>query len=693
MNRPVIVLAIVALLSACVAEEDPNTTLPASQQSSASPTSGDNPASDNSSANDESVSSADNGVQSSSAVSSAGVDESSSASSEAESSASTSSESVSSAPGSSSASSLVVSSARSLAASSRSSVAQESSSSLSSSQSSSSSSSQSSSEPAVSLVARDLHYSVDLGGSLSVDADDGVMSNDDVAPGVYVEIVSAPEQGNLTLNADGSFVYTSTGAAVVDYFHYRLTDGDNSDTAEVSISIRDPISGSNGFTPITPSEDSRIIYVSSSDGNDNNDCLSPAEPCATFAESIQKMREGFPDHLYLKRGDVWRNEELTDVPSGRSVSEPAVVAFYGESGARPKIESDHIIYRPQGRQVEHIWFIGLHFHAYKMDPGHSEFIGGDNGAAMRFIAKFNDILVEDSIYDYIDLTIEAYNGNRPSNFIIRRNIFQGGYAPDSSYANHRSSAMYVHGVDGLTIEENVFDEGGWDPSVEGAGANTRNHNVYIQYSVDPHRLSVNRNIVTRGSSHGLMLRPGGTAIDNFLARNAVSLLGGTTQNDYQYTSGDPVHFHNNVISEGQSMHKGIDHCQGAACSSALFGLHIKPLNMVADFDITNNIVTGLSPEETQPLDALTRRSLHTDYTEIAGIADTITWEWESSSEGHGPDYVDPGRTLADYYQSIGGEHDFDAFMQEVKNRPLQTWNKKYTATAINDYIRAGFEIQ
>jgi hypothetical protein len=46
--------------------------------------------------------------------------------------------------------------------------------------------------------------------------------------------------------------------------------------------------------------------------------------------------------------------------------------------------------------------------------------------------------------------------------------------------------------------------------------------------------------------------------------------------------------------------------------------------------------------------------------------------------------------LADYNAHLGGSRSFEAFIQVVTNRPLQTWDPKYTAYAINDYIRAGF---
>src|SRR5690606_28968892 len=117
-----------------------------------------------------------------------------------------------------------------------------------------------------------------------------------------------------------------------------------------------------GFTPITPSADSRRIYVSSSQGSDGNDCLTAATPCRTLAAGTALMRSGFPDHLYLRAGDTWTGESLGRVRSGRSVSEPAVVTAYG-TGARPLLENarNRVLSFNTGVQglLSHVSFVGL----------------------------------------------------------------------------------------------------------------------------------------------------------------------------------------------------------------------------------------------------------------------------------------------------------------------------------------------
>ncbi|PZX09930.1 VCBS repeat-containing protein, partial [Breznakibacter xylanolyticus] len=90
-------------------------------------------------------------------------------------------------------------------------------------------------------VANDDVYELNQGASLSVNKDNGVLSNDeDVDSSVLtVELVDDVANGTLTLNSDGSFDYQHDNS--VDYsvsFTYRVSDGAlYSQTAEVILNI------------------------------------------------------------------------------------------------------------------------------------------------------------------------------------------------------------------------------------------------------------------------------------------------------------------------------------------------------------------------------------------------------------------------------------------------------------------------
>jgi hypothetical protein len=53
-------------------------------------------------------------------------------------------------------------------------------------------------------------------------------------------------------------------------------------------------------------------------------------------------------------------------------------------------------------------------------------------------------------------------------------------------------------------------------------------------------------------------------------------------------------------------------------------------------------------------------------------------------------YPDPNRTIATYHASIGGTASYEAFIAEARKQSKSNWRPKYTAEAVNGYIRAGF---
>ena len=61
----------------------------------------------------------------------------------------------------------------------------------------------------------------------------------------------------------------------------------------------------NGWTLLTPSADSRLIYVSSSSGLDTNSGLTEATPLKTIRFARSKIRSGFADWMLLKCGDTF----------------------------------------------------------------------------------------------------------------------------------------------------------------------------------------------------------------------------------------------------------------------------------------------------------------------------------------------------------------------------------------------------
>lgn len=105
-------------------------------------------------------------------------------------------------------------------------------------------------------VANDDAYSVAEGSTLVVEAAAGVLDNDTDADGdtLTASLVSGPDNGTLTLNANGSFSYTpDAGFSGTDSFTYTAGDGTaTSDPATVTITVTEtneaPVAVNDAYT-------------------------------------------------------------------------------------------------------------------------------------------------------------------------------------------------------------------------------------------------------------------------------------------------------------------------------------------------------------------------------------------------------------------------------------------------------------
>src|SRR5262249_43838781 len=133
--------------------------------------------------------------------------------------------------------------------------------------------------------------------------------------------------------------------------------------------------------------DTRILYVSSSTGNDFNNGLSPSTPVKTIAKGLALLRNGYPDWLLLKKGDSWtEGNQLPNGASGRSAAEPTVIGSYDPAspgvvnpstgGPRPLIKTNAALgsaFFAMGNGFgylagNNLAFVGLELYAYDRDP-------------------------------------------------------------------------------------------------------------------------------------------------------------------------------------------------------------------------------------------------------------------------------------------------------------------------------------
>src|SRR5688500_16886473 len=180
-----------------------------------------------------------------------------------------------------------------------------------------------------------------------------------------------------------------------------------------------------GWTKITPSSDTKTVYVSSSAGSDSNDGLSESAPVKTIAKGASMLRSGSPDWLVLKRGDVFKEAIPTWTKSGRNSQEPMVISSYGdENAARPWLKTGTTRGFYSYTAFHDLAMIGLKFSAHTRDPDSPDFSGTAGGYGFQVAAPVNGLLVEDTSFDHYvyNMSLQGYSADA-KNVHIRRSQF------------------------------------------------------------------------------------------------------------------------------------------------------------------------------------------------------------------------------------------------------------------------------
>jgi len=278
-----------------------------------------------------------------------------------------------------------------------------------------------------------------------------------------------------------------------------------------------------GWSIVKPQNDSRFIYVSSSEGDDNNaryytteEIVDPQQPSnkvvafRTIASALKLQRDGYSDWILLKKGDEWQIENTLSLQSGRSISAPLVITSYGSSNKRPLIKTGIHTGIKLIKSRSFIALMGIEFYANQRDPSSNEFVGWDNVGdpiGFRSISAANktvdSLFFEDNVFRYFSTNIILDGDSKHKNIILRRNQLLNSYS-----VNYHSQGMYAKSTS-MLLEENLFDHNGWYQQNYGAlnsrseGQATKfNHNAYLSNLFDS---VIQGNTFSRSSSIGLKL--------------------------------------------------------------------------------------------------------------------------------------------------------------------------------------------
>jgi hypothetical protein len=386
-------------------------------------------------------------------------------------------------------------------------------------------------------------------------------------------------------------------------FRSRLTCEGLENRTHLSVST-----DAKGFTVVTPSIDSQIIYVSTS-GNDNNGGLDTAHPVATITKARTLVRDHMPDEILLRRGDTFYNQSFSSWNlSGRSPSEPFLIGAYTDPSApssqRPKVATGWVngIGFATAAPLSDIYVLGVSFEAntrnYR-DPGtggttfttsyRDDAIGGTYG--LRVLGPLDNLLVEDCSFQYFrtNITLQATTNSagqlRPvTNVKIRRNQIIDAYSPDIDENGVQvlitSEGIYAEGINGLTIDGNVLDHNGWaENNALGGSATQWNHNIYINSGNT--NVVVSNNVIADAGAHGLQMRAGGIVTNNVFLRNPIGMSFGFV-NGTGTPGGVSGEISNNVFLEDRDI-------AGAKRGYALELANLKPASQGGGTLVRNNI--------------------------------------------------------------------------------------------------------
>lgn len=441
-----------------------------------------------------------------------------------------------------------------------------------------------------------------------------------------------------------------------------------------------------GWTILTPSVDSRVIYVSNA-GNNSNDGLSSATPKQTISNARLSLRSGFPDWILLKAGDTF-NEVPAFGIGGRSASEPMVLTSYGV-GAKPIFTG--FTYNAAnfvaGYQYSNVAVVGIEFRG--------NFVSSLRGVLL--LGSYSNFLFEDCLFNGYAVGVEIKTPSDPEGtshgLVFRRNVFIDNWA----------DGLLLNDITGLILDENVFDLNGFGTS--GDAPTVFTHNVYLLHA---HDAVIRRNIFSRGSNFGTKIssdRPNGCT--NLLIENNLYYNNGLSLDHSEGPTGDinttfthnGATIRNNVFTEtgrtyadtsAQDLATWLRNSTDVVWDSNLFvhkaDFSGNPMftwaghhkNITVKNSVIYNWVLGAT------------RSVPTDYLEMnSSLIDGYTLSGNEIDQSAGT-YPEPTRTVGSYYASIGGANDAVAFCVAARSLSKSNWTPSLTADLVNQYIRIGF---
>ena len=450
-----------------------------------------------------------------------------------------------------------------------------------------------------------------------------------------------------------------------------------------------------GWTTLTKASDTRVIYVSSSEGSDSNNGLSPEFPMRSVSRGYEALRDGSADWLCLKRGDAFDVRMPEWKKSGRSSSEPMVFTAYG-SGPRPvvrPVSGKSVIRQDTSTRIDHLWIVGLKFYNVYADFNSPRY--GDGSAAknaIRGLYHIDDMLIEDCHFSFFNVHIvfqDRGSGDLARNIRVRRNVLVDAYS-----GGGHSQGMYLFHVGDMLIEGNMFDRNGWHPRHDGGTRTMFNHNIYLD--AGSRNITIRKNILARGSNFGINIDGGGDEIhglvieDNVMVGNATGLeitgRGTYPHKDIEIRRNFTTRSGRELEGLGSIGHgfvlKGLDN---GMVEDNLFA------HKTSNDDSSHPIKIGEAENRdlTVRNNKVHRWAASGEYFKINNDNDlTFTGNLAGLDDSR---YEDAQRSVTTYLeQELNMTGSLETLYQAMRQQRKGNWDRALTGNAISDWVRQGY---
>jgi len=282
--------------------------------------------------------------------------------------------------------------------------------------------------------------------------------------------------------------------------------------------------------------DSQIVYLSLSEGNDSTGQTylstdveigaSPFNPTgtikayATFASAYNQLRDGYPDLLLIKRGEVWPDFPYVRLTkSGRSKTERQIIGAYGNSGDRPRLMNAGFSTEGSDHSIDFVIIADLF-----VAPSERSIVESGGPTGFSFSGNSTHILLEGCHIHLHRNNIVIQSSLPLGNPIVEDTALRRNVVTDAWGNNSHGQGLYISGVGNVLVEENIWDHNGWLLPYKDATVYDRN-----QYLSSYNFLIVRGEINARSASEGTQMREGGVYRHNLSIQNSNAIAMGHSQ--------------------------------------------------------------------------------------------------------------------------------------------------------------------